>query len=111
MTKAFLAIRPITEGHTLVIPKKHYEMIFDVPQDELSHLILVTKKLCLHYRQKVGMESVNLVLNNGKATNQKIMHFHLHIIPRKLNDGITLLSRPDIKSNSDLEQVRRKLTT
>ena len=108
MTKAFLTIRPISEGHTLVIPKKHFETIFDIPQEELSHLMDVTKKLCLHYREKLGVDSVNLVIANGKATFQEIMHFHLHIVPRKQNDGIAFWLRQDEKSDSYLERVRQK---
>jgi histidine triad (HIT) family protein len=111
MTMAFLTLHPISEGHTLVIPKKHFEMIFDIPQPELSHLIEITKKLCLHYQQKIGMDSLNLIVSNGEATHQKIMHFHLHIIPRKENDGLEFWLRPDEKPDSELEQIRRKFAT
>lgn len=75
ITKGFLTIHPIAEGHTLVIPKKHYEMIFDIPESELSHVNQVVKMLCLDYKRKLGKDSVSLLVMNGKATNQKIMHF------------------------------------
>jgi|SRR5579872_6340947 len=110
LTKAFLTIHPISEGHTLVIPKKHFETIFDIPQDELAHLVEVAQRLCIHYRQKVGMDSLNLVVSNGEATNQKIMHFHLHIIPRKFDDGIVFWQRREEKSDPELEKIRRKFT-
>ena len=83
VTKAFLTIRPVSEGHTLVIPKKHFETIFDISQEELSHLIGVTKLLCLHYRQKAEVESLNLVLSNGEATNQKNNALSLTHYPQK----------------------------
>jgi len=111
LSKAFLDVHPVSKGHTLVIPKKHYEMIFDIPQDELVHLIKVTKNLCLHYRKKAGMESMNLVLSNGKAAHQDVAHFHFHILPRVENDRIVFWSREPRASKLELEKSRTKFAT
>ena len=86
-------------------------MIFDIPREELSHLIEVTRMLCLHHRQKLGVDSLNLVVSNGSATHQQIMHFHLHIVPRKAGDGIKFWPKQEQKSDRELELVQRKFAT
>lgn len=58
---AFLDIHPVTEYHTLVIPKNHYENIFDIPEEELKKVISVVKKLVNLYKEKIGMEDVQII--------------------------------------------------
>ena len=79
---AFLDHRPISEGHTLVIPKKHYENIFTIPEDEVAHLFTIVKKLADAVRTGVNADGISLVQNNGKAANQIVFHLHVHVIPR-----------------------------
>jgi histidine triad (HIT) family protein len=85
----------------LVVPKKHYENIFDIEEKILEKLILVTKKICQKYKDELGIEHINILQSNGKFAGQEVSHFHLHILPRKLNDKI------NIKFNSDLNNHDR----
>ena len=83
-----LDIRPATEygGHTLVIPKKHYELITDLPDDLLNKSILTIKKVSkalLKYGQ-----GLNILQNNKRIAGQAIPHVHFHLIPRFQNDGV-----------------------
>lgn len=84
---AFLDIRPATKhgGHTLVIPKKHYELITDLPDDLLNKLSLVIKKLSKALL-KFG-QGLNILQNNKIYAGQIIPHVHFHLIPRFKNDG------------------------
>ena len=86
----FLDINPCGElnGHTLVIPKKHYETILDCPEETLKETIAVVKKIAVAVQKVSGAEGINLVQNNGKAAGQFVPHIHFHIIPRKAGDGI-----------------------
>ncbi|MFH1365380.1 MAG: HIT family protein [archaeon] len=79
---AFFDVYPATEGHTLVIPKKHFENIYDVPEDYLKSIISACKKISLYYKKK-GIKSVNLIHGSGKNAQQDVFHFHFHIVPRK----------------------------
>lgn len=85
-TFAFLDINPNTKGHTLVIPKKPHENIFEIPQKDLHHLIDTVQKIS--NAVKVGMEAdgINLIMNNGSAAEQEVFHAHIHVIPRHEND-------------------------
>lgn len=79
---AFLDFRPVSEGHTLVIPKKHYENIYDIPEEEAKYLFGIVKKVASAIRYGVNADGISLVQNNGKAANQVVFHLHIHIIPR-----------------------------
>jgi histidine triad (HIT) family protein len=78
---AFMSIRPINVGHTLVVPKKHYENIYEISEEETAYLYKVVKKLAHAVKEAVGAEGIRIVQNNGEAAGQVIFHMHVHIIP------------------------------
>jgi histidine triad (HIT) family protein len=78
---AFMSINPINVGHTLIVPKKHYENIYEIPEEEVAHLYKVVKKLAHAVNKAVGAEGIRIVQNNGEAAGQVIFHMHVHIIP------------------------------
>ena len=79
---AFLDIRPLNEGHTLVIPKKHYVDIFDIPEDQLSQVHTVAKQVSTAVKKATNSDGVSIIQQNGKAAGQEIFHFHVHVVPR-----------------------------
>lgn len=89
-TLAFLDITPINKGHTLVIPKKHYENIYDVPEDILKEITSTTKKVAKAIKSSLNPAGINITQNNEKAAGQDIFHIHFHIIPRYQKDGYQL---------------------
>jgi histidine triad (HIT) family protein len=84
---AFLDINPVSEYHTLVISKKHYRDIFDVPEEELKEIMAVIKKLTTLYNQKLGIENVQIINSSGSEAQQDVFHVHFHIVPRHRGDG------------------------
>lgn len=79
---AFLDINPKEPGHTLVIPKEHYKDIFEIPEDKLSKISLIIKKL-FNAISKAGFgEGYSLIQSNGKVAGQDVFHIHFHLIPR-----------------------------
>lgn len=86
-TLAFLDIYPISEGHTIVIPKKHYENIEVIPEEELIYVIKTVKHLAKILHKNLNLEGYNILQNNFKAAGQVVPHFHFHIIPRNFNDS------------------------
>ncbi len=77
--KAFLDANPDANGHTLIIPKKHYQDLFDIDEKTLMHIIKIAKKLDPTFKEKLGAKGVTLVQNNGIL--QEVKHFHLHLKP------------------------------
>ncbi len=86
---AFPDANPISEGHTLIIPKKHFANIMDLPSDLGSEIVGLIKRVA-EKRIKEGAEGFNLLMNNFEAAGQVILHAHLHLIPRKKGDKIRL---------------------
>lgn len=89
---AFLDINPITKGHTLVIPKKHYENMFDCKDKILEKMIKATQKIATHYKEKLGCTGVNILNASGQSAEQTVFHIHFHIIPRFENDGYKIFT-------------------
>lgn len=78
---AFMSNHPINEGHTLVVPKKHYVDIFEIPESETSYLFTITKRLAQAVRDAMVPPGIRIVQNNGAAAGQVVFHMHVHIIP------------------------------
>lgn len=78
---AFLDISKDAYGHTLVIPKEHFENIFDCDEKYLCEVIKATKKIAEHYK-RLGFKGVNIINASGKSAQQSVFHLHFHIIPR-----------------------------
>lgn len=100
---AFMDITPVTKGHLLVIPKNHYENVYDLPADEASHLFSVVPKLAQALKetfQQEGMKGLNLLQNNGAEAGQSVFHFHMHLIPRydKQEDGFQPGWEPQVET-------------
>lgn len=81
---------PKVEMHSLVIPKEHFETFLDLPKDLYKELLEVTKEASTLLCQKVGTKAFNLINNNFSEAGQVVPHFHLHILPRKENDGFNV---------------------
>ncbi len=105
---AFLDIADDAIGHTLVIPKNHYENILDIPESELKNVMSAVKKISNHYVDNCGYTGVNIMNASGKDAQQSVFHLHFHIFPRKDNDGLQLWPLLD-KKNADFSAVLDKL--
>lgn len=84
---AFLDIHPASRYHTLVIPKKHYENIFDIPEHELREVIAGVRHVSKLYEEKLGIKNLQIINSNGREGQQDVFHLHFHIVPRKTGDG------------------------
>ncbi len=83
---AFLDIAPCAEGHTVVIPKKHYAHFTDMDADDVKDLFASVKKIAIAVEKATEADGSNIGLNNKKAAGQEVPHVHIHIIPRKDGD-------------------------
>ena len=99
---AFLDVAQVTDGHTLVMPKEHVENILECPPVLLSKIFSVTQMLSKDIVHKLDAKGVNVLTNANPVAGQSVMHFHVHIIPRYIeDDGLILKFRgnpePDLK--------------
>jgi histidine triad (HIT) family protein len=85
---AFLDIGPVSDGHTLVIPKQHFERLHDCPAELLGQVGSRLGKIAKAVAAGVDSDGYNILCNNSRAAGQLIEHLHFHIIPRNSGDGV-----------------------
>lgn len=86
---AILDISQATIGHTLVIPKKHFENIFELDSMSCEKIFLIVKKVADALKKSLNVSDLNILNNNGTLAGQSVNHFHIHLIPRTSNDDVT----------------------
>ena len=84
IVKVFLDVNPNLNGHTLIVPKKHYQDFFDIDDETLHHILKVAKQIAKLLKEKLNYDGISLAENNGLG--QEVKHFHLHLIPRYHNE-------------------------
>ncbi len=85
---AFLDIQPVNAGHTLVVPKAHYENCAQTPDDAMAAVISAAKEVAVAALRATGATAYNIGINCGAAAGQVIMHTHVHVMPRFEGDGL-----------------------
>ena len=88
VTIAFLDVGPISDGHTLVIPKQHFERLHDCPAELIGQISSRLGKMAGAVSAAMNSDGYNLLCNNGRAAGQIVEHLHFHIIPRNAGDGL-----------------------
>jgi histidine triad (HIT) family protein len=108
---AFLDIRPINPGHTLVIPKEHSASLEELDPKLGGRLFQVAGRIAAALR-KSGMrcEGINVWLADGKAAFQEVPHIHIHVIPRFEGDGLRLQTGPDYGITPPPEEMQKQAT-
>lgn len=79
---AILDVFPATEGHTLIMPKKHVENFLEADQETLNHINKITQDLAKQYLNKLSCHGYNVITNCGTVSGQTINHLHFHLVPR-----------------------------
>ena len=83
-----LSHQPISEGHSVIIPKKHYEYLHEIPSEIILNIMMNLEKVLEKMKKAVNFESYNIAINNGELSGMQIKHVHIHIIPRFKGDKI-----------------------
>lgn len=106
---AFLDQFPISDGHTLVIPKEHYIDIHEISPEAMARVAVVAKKLADKYKKVLNCDGLNLVNNNSKMAGQGVFHYHMHVVPRYGSDKIRFNFHDFANANADLGSVYKKI--
>ncbi|MDO8030021.1 HIT family protein ['Planchonia careya' phytoplasma] len=111
LVMAFLDISQVTRGHTLVITKKVYADIQDVPQDVFLHLFKIVYQISHVLIKAFKASGLNLINNNGAVAGQTVFHYHVHIIPRFSKDGIyvKLLDNSSYLKEQDYKMILKQI--
>jgi histidine triad (HIT) family protein len=85
--RAILDLSPASKGHTLILPKDHYDDLAAADGETLSSVLKVAQKICAGMKKSLNCDGINVVQNNGAAAGQTVKHLHVHLIPRYEGDG------------------------
>ena len=109
---AFMDIQPVTDGHVLVVPRRHAGCLEDLDEDVGARVFRTGHRLARALRRSgLPCEGVNMFLADGEAAFQEVFHVHLHVFPRIADDGFVIDARWRFRDRAELdasaEQVRR----
>ena len=105
---AFLDIAPVNYGHTLVIPKAHYENLLELPDALWTAMGQVCRRVAQALMATLSAQGFNVSMNNFEAAGQEVFHAHLHVIPRYHTDGLKLFPQASYKPG-DMEKTGEQL--
>ena len=108
--RVILDLGPATKGHALILPKEHAANLYELPEETAGHAMILAKKMATQMTEKLHCAGFNLVQNNGVCAVQTVMHFHLHLIPRYVNDQQNFLWKPTSPSEEELDAVLEQIT-
>ncbi|MFF4660663.1 HIT domain-containing protein [Streptomyces sp. NPDC001381] len=86
---AFTPLNPLAPGHTLVIPTRHYTDVFSAPPDVLNASLALVRRVATAMRTVLGATGVNILRASGPGSEQSVPHLHFHVVPRRVDDGIS----------------------
>ena len=85
---AFLDIRPVSDGHTLVMPRQHFDQVHNCPPEVLGQVFSRMAKIAGAIASATGADGYNVLCNNGRAAGQIVDHLHFHVVPRNAGDSV-----------------------
>lgn len=88
--RAFLDLSPAAKGHALLIPKEHFDNLYELDDETAAKALAIARNLAKKMTKALQCDGFNLVQNNGECAGQTVFHFHMHLIPRYENDGVDL---------------------
>ena len=106
---AFLDIRPLNLGHTLVIPKAHYVDIFEMPEEQQCQVHAVSKRLSIAVKKATQADGISIIQQNGKAAGQDVFHFHVHVVPRFEGQKMPQFSELKEVERAKLDETAKKI--
>ena len=108
--RVILDLGPATKGHALILPKHHYANLYEIPEEMAAKAMVLAKRMAAAMTEALGCDGFNIVQNNGEIAGQTVFHFHMHLIPRYVNDGQKILWTPGESTPEELEEVCRTIT-
>jgi histidine triad (HIT) family protein len=102
---AFLDIHPATHYHTLIVPRAHYRDIFEAPEEVIRETMAVVKRVAMLYRDRLGIENVQVINSSGAEAQQDVFHLHFHLVPRTRDDGQNIVWRTHAEWTADFDRM------
>lgn len=105
--RVILDLGPATKGHALILPREHAGNLYDLPERTAADAMVLAQRMARIMAEKLQCDGLNLIQNNGEAAGQTVHHFHLHLIPRYIDDGQSINWKPGKPTQEELEATRK----
>ncbi len=107
---AFMDISPINKGHVLVIPKEHHESCATIPENVAGRMFQVASRVGIAQKRGLEADGFNLHLSDGTVAGQVVMHAHLHVVPRFVEDNFHWNWRQlKYENDAEKEKIQEKI--
>ena len=106
--RVILDLGPASKGHSLILPKAHAANLTELPDELAGKAMVLAKKMTGRLIEALGCDGLNVVQNNGEAAGQTVHHFHIHLIPRRTDDGLGIGWKPGTLTDEDRDELLEK---
>ena len=107
--RVILDLGPASKGHALILPKEHYANIYELDDETAAKAFVLAKRIAKKMTEALGCDGFNVVQNNGAPAGQTVFHFHMHLIPRYVDDGVGLGWKPGSLTDEVKEEILSKM--
>lgn len=107
--RVILDLGPASKGHALILPKKHYADIYELPEEMAAKVFVLASMMAKKMTEALDCDGFNIVQNNKAVAGQTVFHFHMHLIPRYEGDKVGLGWKVGKLSDEDKEEILRKM--
>lgn len=108
-TLAFLDIHPLNPGHTLVIPKKHYANMLEMPSEDAQRVFSTVHKIMRSVQKASAADGISIGQSNGRAASQEVFHMHVHIIPRFTHEMMSGFPNRKTTHRNELDDIGKRI--
>jgi len=107
--RVFFDIAPASKGHCLIVPKEHFDNVFEMNEETAGKLFVLATKVARSLKKELNLEGLNIVQNNGTIAGQTVFHFHMHMIPRYTGDTVNVGWKPGEADMDELSKLAKKV--
>lgn len=107
--RVFFDIAPASKGHCLIVPKEHFDNVFEMNEETAGKLFVLATKVARSLKKELNLEGLNIVQNNGTIAGQTVFHFHMHMIPRYTGDTVNVGWKPGEADMEELSKLAEKV--
>lgn len=105
MFRVILDLAPASKGHALILPKEHFDNLYELDDDYAAKVMVLAKKMATAMTKALGADGFNLVQNNGEVAGQTVFHFHLHLIPRYSGNPEIIAWEPGEVTKEEMAEI------
>lgn len=108
--QVMLDVSPATKGHALILPKKHYANLYELPEELAGKAMCLAKRMAERMTLLLGCDGFNIVQNNNEVAGQTVFHFHMHLIPRYKEKNMPMVTwKPNEFPEEEMKDICRRM--